>query len=153
MSVTANELIAHTSAATALSVTPGPRLVPAKIGPADLAQTAWIPCPEWCVVDHLDPMTCFDDIVHYSDADSVTVLTLTDDTTAHSELSLNISADPTARDPRLRAAHLVINDAASADAYLTPDMAEELADDLITFAVQIRMAARTARAANLANAG
>ncbi|MER5461639.1 hypothetical protein ABT010_13315 [Streptomyces sp. NPDC002668] len=129
------------------------RIVPALVGHAARAQAIYIPCPEWCVVDHLDPMTCFDDIVHYSDADSVTVLTLTDDVTAHSELSLNISSDPTARDPRLRSAHLVVNDAASVDAYLTPDMAEELADDLITFAVKMRTAARTARQANQSQAG
>lgn len=138
-------LLPEQTPVAATSVTP--RLVLAKVGPAGLAQ-AYIPCPEWCVVDHLDPMTCFDDIVHYSDAESVTVLTLTDEGTAHSELMLNISSDPTARDPRMRAAHIVINDAASVDAYLTPDMAEELADDLITFAVQIRTAARTARQAN-----
>lgn len=136
---------------TSLAPAPTPRLVPALVGPADLAQAIFIPCPEWCVVDHLDPMSCFDDIVHYSDADSVTVLTLTDNDTAHSELSLNISSDPTARDPRLRAAHIVVNDAASVDAYLTPDMAEELADDLITFAVKMRTAARTAREHNTAS--
>ena len=132
----------------AASVTP--RLAPALVGPADVAQAIWIPCHEWCVVDHLDRVTCLEDAVHYSDASVVTVLTLTDEGTAHSELMLNISSDPTARDPRLQAAHIVINDAASTDAYLTPEMAEELADDLITFAVKVRMAARTARTANQA---
>ena len=141
-------LLPEQTAVAAASVTPGSRLVPARVGPAGLTQAIYIPCPAWCAVDHLDPMTCFDDIVHYSEAESVTVSTLTDGDTAHSELMLNISADPTARDPRLQVAHIVVNDAASTDAYLTPDMAEELADDLITFAVKIRMAARTARQAN-----
>jgi hypothetical protein len=126
------------------------RIVPASVGPASRAQVIHIPCHEWCVVDHLTRVTCLDDVVHFSDSDSVTVLTLTDDDTAHSELVATIGCDPTARDPRLRAAHIRTNSGQAEDAYLTPDMAEELADDMIVFAVQLRGKARTARAANQA---
>ncbi|WP_406306294.1 hypothetical protein OHA61_34275 [Streptomyces sp. NBC_00885] len=119
------------------------RLVPAKVGRPGHIQTIHIECPEWCVMDHEDRVGHLDDVMHYSDFDVVTVLTLTDDETAHSELMLNVSSDPSASDPRLRAAHLVINDGASTDAYLTPDMADELADDLIAFAAQLRNKART----------
>jgi len=131
--------------------TAAPRLVPAKVGPLGRVQTVYIPCPEWCVVDHMDRTANLDDVMHYSDGDIVQVSTLTDDVNAHSEMYANISVDPTAADPRLRAAHLVINNGASPnDAYLTPDMADELADEMIAFASQLRAKARIVRLHNQA---
>jgi len=128
-----------------------PRLVPAKVGRTGHVQTIHIECPaDWCVVDHMDRQTCLEDVMHYSDADIVQVPTLTDDDTAHSEMYANISSDPSASDPRLRAAHLVVNDGGRDDAYLTPDLADELADDLIAFAAQIRHKARQVRLYNKA---
>lgn len=126
------------------------RLVPAKVGPLGRVQTVWIPCPTWCVVDHLEHAGVLEDVMHYSDADILQVATLLDDDTAHSELYANISLDPTAADPRLRVSHIVINDGAQDDAYLTPDMAEELADDLIAFGAQLREKARLVRLHNKA---
>ena len=126
------------------------RLVPAKVGRPGHVQTVWIDCPEWCVIDHGDRVGHLDDVMHYSDCDVVEVVTLTDDETGHSELMLNISSDPSASDPRLRTAHLVINNNTSTDAYLTPDMAEELADELIAFAAQLRSQAQTVRLYNRA---
>lgn len=130
------------------------RLVPAKIGRTGHVQTIYIECPDWCIVDHSSREGCLDDVMHYSDGDVVQVLTLTDDESGHSEMYATISADPSASDVRLRAAHIVINDGASAtDAYLTPDMGEELADELIAFAAQIRHKARTVRLYNAARSG
>ncbi|MCX4824863.1 hypothetical protein OG883_34425 [Streptomyces sp. NBC_01142] len=126
------------------------RLVPAKVGPSGRAQVVYIECPEWCVVDHSDREGCLEDVMHYSDADVLQVLTLTDDDTAHSEIYATIASDPAASDRRLRAAHIVINDGASTDAYVTPDMAEELADDLVAFAARLRHKARTVRLFNRA---
>jgi hypothetical protein len=120
------------------------RLVPARVGPEGRVQTVYIPCPEWCVVDHLERENHLEDVMHYSDGDGVQVPTLTDDDTGHSEVYVSISVDPTARDPRLRAAHVVITDAAG-DAYLTPDMADGFADELIAFAAQVRHQARLVR--------
>jgi hypothetical protein len=126
------------------------RLVPARVGRTGHVQTVYIECPTWCVVDHMDRQTCLEDVMHYSDADVLQVSTLTDDDTSHSEMYANISSDPTATDPRLRAAHLVINDGAPDDAYLTPDMADELADEMIAFAAQLRHKARQVRLYNKA---
>lgn len=129
------------------------RLVPAKVGRPGHVQTIHIECADWCVIDHSERVGHLDDVMHYSDCDVVTVSTLTDDGTAHSELMLNVSSDPSASDPRLRAAHLVINDGASTDAYLTPGMADELADELIAFAAQLRSQAQTVRLYNRAGGG
>lgn len=134
-------------------VVPSPqsRLVPALVGPPDRTQIIHIECPtSWCVVDHMDRVAFLDDVMHYSDCGVVQVSTMTDDDFAHSELYANVSSDPTAADPRLRAAHIVVNDGGPNDAYLTPEMAESFADDLIAFASQIRTAARTALVANRA---
>lgn len=127
-----------------------PRLVPARVGPVDRVQTIWIECPDWCDVDHTDRQGCLEDITHYSGCDVVQVSTMTDDIYSHSELYANISSDPTASDQRLRAAHILINDGGPNDAHLTPEMAEELADDLIAFAAQIRHKARQVRQFNQA---
>lgn len=126
------------------------RLVPATIGRFDRVQTVWIECPTWCVVDHSGREGCLEDVMHYSDAGVVQVLTMTDDVTSHSEMYVNVSLDPSASDSRLRAAHLVVNDGGRDDAYLTPDMADELADDLVAFAAQIRGKARLVRLYNKA---
>lgn len=124
------------------------RLVPAKVGSAGRTQTVYIECPTWCAVDHADRVGFLEDVVHYSDCDIVQIPTLSDDDFAHSELMVNVSLDPSAADPRLREAHILINDAASTDAHLTPTMAEELADDLIAFAAQLRHKARQVRLFN-----
>ncbi|MFE3659084.1 DUF6907 domain-containing protein [Streptomyces sp. NPDC059165] len=135
------------------AVPPRSRLVPAKVGPAGRAQVVHVDCPDWCVIDHMERVGSLDDLMHWSDFDIVQILTLTDDDTAHSELMVNVSQDPTASDPRLRTAHMTLNNSGNAmDAYLTPDMAEELADDLIAFAAQLRHKARQVRLYNQAQA-
>ncbi|MFK4595742.1 DUF6907 domain-containing protein [Streptomyces pristinaespiralis] len=125
-------------------------LVAARVGRAGLVQTVYIECPtSWCAVDHLEWEGALEDISHYSDSDVVQLNTLTDDDTGHSEMYVGISMDPVASDPRLRAAHVMVTDAVG-DAYLTPDMADEYADELIAFASQIREKARIARLSNKA---
>lgn len=47
------------------AITPGCRLVPATIGREGATQTAWIPCPHWCVLDHeAERVTWLEDINH-----------------------------------------------------------------------------------------
>lgn len=47
------------------SQTPGVRLVPATIGREGATQTAWVPCPHWCVLDHeAERTTWLEDINH-----------------------------------------------------------------------------------------
>ncbi|MFE0273777.1 DUF6907 domain-containing protein [Streptomyces sp. NPDC058992] len=129
---------------------PGTRLVPAKIGRPGRIQTVYIECPEWCETDHSEREGSLDDVMHYGSADSVLVSTLTDDVTAHGELHATIAIDPAASDHRLRTAHIVVADGQPTDAYLSPEMGEELADDLIAFAAQLRHKARLVRLFNQA---
>lgn len=132
------------------AVSPGHRLVPAAIGRRNEApQVVWIECPTtWCSENHLDfGQVAVEDIVHSSDASHFGVrsflskhLTL--------ELYASIKSDPAATDPRLRRAHVVIDDGSGEDAFLTPDMADASADELIAFAMRMKDAARVARQAN-----
>lgn len=130
-------------------VSPGIRLVPARIGTWSRNQIAYIECPTWCTEDHAADPYALEDIAHYADMSGVQVATFLDEHTALYQWWVRIEADPVSEDPRMRAAHVLVGDDSRDEARLTPDMAEELADDLITFAAQIRMAARTARSASV----
>jgi hypothetical protein len=146
--------VSATTALNSIPAQPNPaanpqqRLVPATVG----NQTVYLPCFGWCAVDHADePVNHLKDILHFSGDEPVRVLTLLNNDTAHSELSSAVSCDPSASDPRLRAAHLAVAvGATSEDAYLTPDMACALADDLDMFAQQLRTQAAVARLHNAA---
>ncbi|MFH8613060.1 DUF6907 domain-containing protein [Streptomyces sp. NPDC018029] len=80
------------------------------------------------------------------------VPTLLSEDTAHSELYCRVTSDPASPDPSMRAAHVLYGNGTGVDAYLTPDMADELADDLVAFAAEARGTARVAQAANEADA-
>ncbi|APE23012.1 MULTISPECIES: DUF6907 domain-containing protein [Streptomyces] len=121
---------------------PQPRLVPTLVGAKGRAQRVYIECPEWCTVDHSKRIAHLDDVTHYSDGDVLQVSTFTDEDTSLWDLTLNISADPSATDLRLREAHLVVDVGGGETAHLNPSMADELADDLIAFASQLRHKAR-----------
>ncbi|MEE1818477.1 hypothetical protein PUR59_26090 [Streptomyces sp. SP18ES09] len=121
---------------------PQPRLVPAVVGPKGRAQRIYIECPEWCTVDHGKRTAHLDDITHYSDGDYLQISTFTDEDTSLWDLTLNVTADPVADDPRMREAHIGLDVGGGEVARLDPSMAEELADDLIAFASQLRHKAR-----------
>ncbi|MET8947446.1 hypothetical protein ABZX30_28855 [Streptomyces sp. NPDC004542] len=54
-----------TAADQAQSALPaGFRLVPAAIGRPGSVQTAWVPCPSWCVVDHSERVAFIEDVNH-----------------------------------------------------------------------------------------
>ncbi|MFD8640773.1 DUF6907 domain-containing protein [Streptomyces zaomyceticus] len=124
------------------------RVMPAVVGKAGAAQRIYVECPDFCGVDHTKGYVELEDITHYSASDVAQVLTFLDDTTSHSDLTATIALDPTAEDPRKREAHLVVDTGTFEEARLTPAMAEELADDLIAFASQLRHKARQVAAFN-----
>lgn len=139
----------------ALTVAPGHRMVPAKIGrDYTLASIMRIPCPDWCADDHVSNWQhSVDDVQHTASADAgVEVPTLLDETFSHYNWWSVIGTNPAAADPRLRAAHIVVSDD-SDEAHLTPEMAESLADDLIGWAAQLRHQARAVRTAHQAAGG
>jgi hypothetical protein len=134
------------TSAPAASVTS--RLVPASIGRPGRVQTIAIPCPAWCVLDHLDErQVAVEDVSHRGAPDHVQVATMGDDLYSVFEIYAQLYSDPANEDPRMRAAAVVVTDGSN-DAYLTPEMADKLADGLISFATQIRNQARTARSAS-----
>lgn len=128
-------------------VSPGFRLVPARIGTWRSSQLAWIECPAWCSESHTDSPSRFEDISHYGDPQSVLVPSFLGDTAAHYSWWARIESDPAASDERMRVAHLIVGDDSTFEARVTNDMADKLADDLIAFAMQVKEMACAARLA------
>lgn len=120
------------------------RLVPALIG----RLTVHIECPAWCIVDHVAEAAAFaEDIVHATATSSIAATSMVSRGIV-AELYTTVKADPSSDDPRLRAAHVVVDKGAGKDACMTPELAEAFADELIGFASEVR---RLARIASLAN--
>jgi hypothetical protein len=133
--------------APATSATPPPRFVPASIGRPGRVQTVQISDPNFCVLDHVaERVAAVEDISHRGTPDCVQVPTMTDDLYSAFEVYAQLYSDPTADDPRLRVAAVTVTDG-SREAYLTPDMTDEAADELIAFAMRMKEMARTARLA------
>ena len=133
------------------AITPGHRLVPATIGRPEQTQVVWIECPNWCQHDHLaDREVSIEDIDHYSPTGGWSVGSILDPDTAIHELYARVHSDPSHPDERLHAAHVLLGNGAPFDSYLTPDDADQAADELIAFATQVKAAARTARLHNAA---
>jgi hypothetical protein len=135
--------------APAASVTP--RFRPAVVGWPGRQQLVHVPCPDWCIVDHVElHERAIEDISHWSKLFGAQVASMAAPAVAHIELFARVNSDPASDDPRMRAAHVLVGDGSADDAYQTPDMADEAADELIAFAVRLKGAARTAREANRA---
>jgi hypothetical protein len=128
------------------AIEPGHRLVPALIGTRKSSNTAWIPCPTWCIENHLDAPTMFEDITHTSKSEDVGISSFLKQDGSLLMYAM-LQADPASDDPRLRQAHIGIETGDMPD-YHTPEMAEAFADDLIAFALQLRGLAATARLHN-----
>jgi hypothetical protein len=136
--------------ATFPAIKPGHRLVPAKVGRTnDTSVIAYVECPIFCIEDHVDePVRNIEDIVHRGDTASVLVPTFGYGAYPI-QLHATVESDPTAQDPQYRAAHITVQDAGgSAYSYLTPEMADRLADEAVKFAAKLRENARTARLHN-----
>ena len=135
--------------ATFPAITPGHRLVPARVGRTnDTSVIVYVECPNWCTQDHVaESVGDAVDISHSSGSEGLYVRSLLKTTPTH-ELFAAIQSDPVASDPRLRAAHIVVEDGGNDYAHLTPEMAEDLADKAVSFASHLRHLARTARLHN-----
>lgn len=139
------------TSSSAASVTPSVRMAPTKIGRAGRVQTIHVECATWCVLDHADERhAAVEDVSHRGDVDHVHVPTMCDDFYSAFEIYTQLYSDPTNDDPRMRVAAVIVTDGTN-DAYQTPDMADETADELISFAMKLKTAARAARLANQGN--
>lgn len=148
MTTVAPAQVPASEASVTPAVSPGFRLVPASIGRPGRVQSVHLPCPTWCVLDHAaDRQVAVEDVSHRGDVDHAQVSTMLDDHYSAFELYSQLYSDPASDDPRMRVAAVVVTDG-SRDAYLTPDMADEAADDLIAFAMRLKETAGTVRLAN-----
>lgn len=128
---------------------PGWHLAPARFGKPGSQADALVSCPDWCAEDHVkDWHNHAVDLDHWGpndadwDADSITnpgarLLSLT----------ARLYLDPNNPDPRMASASVRVDDETD-DAFWTPEMAEQAADELIAFASQLRRLGRQARAFN-----
>ncbi|MFJ7242376.1 DUF6907 domain-containing protein [Streptomyces olivaceus] len=133
---------------------PGHRLVPATIERGEHRTTVYIECPTWCAEDHLgESVSNVEDVMHRTRAtfDGAITVPSVSDAPYPIQVFAYVEADPIATNPLMQAAHVTVEDPVSAKmAFLTPDMADKLADDVIGFASHLRHLARTARLANQA---
>ncbi|HEY9409920.1 MAG TPA: hypothetical protein VIP77_10115 [Jiangellaceae bacterium] len=128
---------------------PRVRLVPVSVGAGDRVQTVYVECPWWCTEEHdAEPIGSLDDLLHCSIGSLAQLETMGDNLY---DLHAQIAADPASSDERLRAAHVQLGGLID-DAALTPDQADDIADELITLASQMRQQAAIARRFNAGGA-
>lgn len=130
----------------------GFRLVPALIGTRRVNHIAYIECPVWCTEDHTDYPYTLDDIAHQGDDDAEARVRsfAIDPSVATFAWSARLYSDPSATDPRMRAVHVMLTDETGLDAHATPEMTDQLADEMVAFAGQLRHRAQAARLHNRA---
>ncbi|MFD0417299.1 DUF6907 domain-containing protein [Streptomyces sp. NPDC127108] len=133
------------SASRLPSSTPGHELVPAMIGATpDTSAIVYIDCPtSFCTLDHIDePVRHVEDLLHSSDSVDCTARSFLNMGRLGLYLSAVVQSDPASSDPRVRGAHILLE--ADDLTYLTPEMAETLADEGIAFFSRLRQLARAA---------
>ena len=131
-------------------IKPGYHLAPVALGaPSQKQRIVWDECPDFCTESHVENFVHFlDDVTHNGDAFTISVPSFLIPDAAVFQWSARVSSDPTATDPQMRGSHVVLEGDTGIDAYLTPDMGDEVADDLEKLAAKLREAARTARLHN-----
>ncbi|GAA3121972.1 DUF6907 domain-containing protein [Streptomyces echinatus] len=132
------------------AVAPGHHLAPVALGaPGPDQKIVFVSEPDWCRTNHISEWVHFlEDLNHTGDAFAVEVGSFFNGDKPVYTLSATVGSDPMSSDPQMRAAHVVVGDAGSVDAYLTPDMAEAAAADLRRLADALDENARTARLHN-----
>lgn len=142
----------HTNVHPFPAIAPGHHLAPVAIGaPGPEQKIVFLPCPDWCTTSHVSEWVHFlEDLDHTGDEFVVHLGSFFNGNQPVYSLSVALGCDPMSKDPQMRAAHIVVGDEGSVDAYLTPDMADQAAVDLEKLAAEIRAAARTARLHNAA---
>lgn len=129
---------------------PGHRMVPATVGWPGRQTTVMIEDPDWCNVDHVKNWVhALEDLDHYSDMDGWTLDSILQPGDAVLEMYVRVHSDPVHENTGMRNAHVLVGDGnRGSDCYVTPEMADQAADELIAFAASLRAAARTARQSN-----
>jgi hypothetical protein len=132
------------------AVAPGHHLAPVALGaPGPDQKIVFVPHPDWCTTNHLSEWVHFlEDLDHTGEELAVQVGSFFNGDKPVYTLSATVGCDPMSSDPQMRDAHVIVGDAGSVDAYLTPDMADGVADDLERLVAKIRENARTARLHN-----
>jgi hypothetical protein len=134
------------------AIEPGHHLAPLALGaPGPDQKIVFVPCPDWCTTNHVSEWVHFiEDANHTGDVFAVEVGSFFNGDKPVYTLNTAVASDPMSSDPLMRAAHVIVGDAGSVDAYLTPDMAAETADGLRQLAAKLDEHARTARLHNAA---
>ncbi|KAB1146800.1 hypothetical protein F7R91_14570 [Streptomyces luteolifulvus] len=132
------------------AIAPGHHLAPVAIGaPGSEQKIVFVPCPDWCATNHVSNWVHFlEDVDHTGDEFAVHVPSFFNEGKPVYSLTAAVGSDSMSTDPRMRAAHVIVGDEGSVDAYLTPDMARTTANDLRKLADKLDEAARTARLHN-----
>lgn len=132
------------------AVAPGHHLAPVALGaPGPEQKIVFVPCPDWCTTNHVSDWVHFiEDVDHSGEEFAIHVPSFINEDKAAYTLSATIGSDSMSSDPQMREAHVIVGDEGSVDAYLTPDMASEAADDLRKLAAKLDELARTARLHN-----
>lgn len=132
------------------AIAPGHHLAPLALGaPGPDQKIVFVPCADFCTTNHVSEWVHYlEDVNHTGDVFAVEVGSFFNGDKPVYTLTAALGSDPMASDPLMRAAHIVVGDAGSVDAYLTPDMADETAAGLEQLAAKIREHARTARLHN-----
>lgn len=125
-------------------------MVPALIGWPGRQATALIECPDFCHIDHVkDWAHAIEDVDHYSDFEGWSTDSILQPGDEVISLTTRVHTDPVSENPAMRQAHVIIDDGnRGSTCYLTPEMGERAADELIALAADIRNAARAARQCN-----
>ncbi|MFI6560368.1 DUF6907 domain-containing protein [Streptomyces sp. NPDC050534] len=139
-----------TNVATFPAIAPGHHLAPVAIGaPGPEQKIVFVECADWCQTNHVAGWVHFiEDVDHTGEEFAVHVPSFLNEGKPAYTLSVTVGSDSMSTDPQMREAHVIIGDAGSVDAYLTPDMASVVADDLRKLAAKVDEAARTARLHN-----
>lgn len=134
------------------AIAPGHHLAPVALGaPGPDQKIVFVPDPDWCRTNHVSEWVHFlEDVDHTGDEFAVHVHSFFNDTRPAYTLTAAVGCDPMSSDPQMRAAHVIVGDEGSVDAYLTPDMASQAARDLRKLADKLDENARTARLHNQA---
>jgi hypothetical protein len=132
------------------AVAPGLHLAPVAIGaPGPEQKIVFVPCPDWCTTNHVSEWVHFlEDLDHSGEEFAAHVPSFFNGDKPVYTLTASIGCDSMSKDPQMRAAHVIVGDQGSVDAYLTPDMADETAAGLERLAAKLRENARTARLHN-----
>jgi hypothetical protein len=119
-------------------VKPGYRLVPVPVGREGNVQTAWVPCPSWCVTDHSQRVSFLEDVNHNGQPASLNITTLHP---ARVPLEVSLSWWPALGDENDQP-KLAVDLDSEVEVY-GRTAALAMADQLVAFAAEVRRLAET----------